>query len=160
MSGTTSPLQILPQFVEVLGKKIDKIRSEQDVLKCQLGCVLGRIDSRRPTLPQPFRPLAMVQKHKHDRLRLSEGLGKQCEKMQSCYDSLTTALSEATVHPESMDKKLNLSSCMHPCVNSRNMRADIQKLFVNCAKLDVALNAMLMRSKPLGALTYAVGAPN
>lgn len=30
ITATMSPLQVLPQFVEVLGKKMDKIRQEQD----------------------------------------------------------------------------------------------------------------------------------
>lgn len=39
--------------------------------------------------------------------RLYSSLDIQHDKMNKCYDALTTALSEATVHPESMDKTLS-----------------------------------------------------
>lgn len=32
--ATASPLSVLPQFVEVLGKKIDKIQAELDCFSC------------------------------------------------------------------------------------------------------------------------------
>lgn len=115
MTGSQSPLQILPQFVEVLGKKLDKIRSEQDPeSKCNsfrrlYAC---RTVSRGSTWPLPTRALKSAQMSVSTplpaRLRMYGTLDVQVDKMQKCYDALTTCLSEATVQPELLDSTLGL----------------------------------------------------
>ena len=47
----------------------------------------------------------------HAWLRLCATLGDQNDKMQACYDSLATFLSEATVAPESFDRRPGLCVC-------------------------------------------------
>lgn len=42
VTATTTPLQVLPQFVEVLGKKVDKVQAELDRchVKFCMPCIL------------------------------------------------------------------------------------------------------------------------
>ncbi len=46
VTSTTTPLQVLPQFVEVLGKKIDKINTELDRLTVKLTFVLYCVSTK------------------------------------------------------------------------------------------------------------------
>lgn len=69
------------------------------------------------------------------------------KEMSSSYDALATKLSEATVNPEEFDKLL--AFVMHACVCLRTKRGVVQSLFVTVTKLDVSMNALVVRSKCL-----------
>lgn len=94
------------------------------------------------------------------------------DKMQVLYDKLASNLSEATVNPEAVDKKLGYPKISAECrsismqlecfpsliqptsIISRNShprkkRDELQLLYIQTTKLDVGLNGMLQRSKTL-----------
>lgn len=93
-------------------------------------------------------------------------MSEQLEKMQNLYESLANQLSEATVHPESLSQFFDCISnwkliwrktqIVQPTWLPfwRSQRESIQNSFVQCTKLDVAMNSLLQRSKTLGKNSF------
>ena len=96
-------------------------------------------------------------------LRIRDSIQKILDGLRVLYDQLATLLSEATVNPESITPPLEalVVSCCSTMYFSpyvllptyatwlRDKRDELNKHYVQCTKLDVALNGMLQRAKPL-----------
>ena len=134
VTATTSPLSVLPQFVDVLGRKIDKISLEQDwgslsfyfvenlqhmiVWKAFLNKILPQSTEAGPACEGQHHCVPGVSKLYHGQcvivqterlkstLRLVKSVGDTLAKMQTSYEALTGHLTDATVHPEKITQHL------------------------------------------------------
>lgn len=84
--------------------------------------------------------------------RLADQIAEKSKVLQGLYEQLAEALSEATVHPETVGKPLVFEASRYRLTLAapRDRRDAINALYVQCTKVDVATNGVLLRAKQLG----------